>query len=248
MIAMNIDKLIDLGLNKNEAKIYLALLENGSSIASALVKVTGVHRNIVYDNLDKLVQKGLVSCINENNKKVFFAEKSTSLIEVIEKEEEELSKKKKKALELIPEINEILENADSKQDVTLFKGIQGIKQIILDSLDYNEYWVIGVSNASIELLGESFWKNFNIKRKSSKTKEYLLYNPDFNNSVNIEEKNSSFTKKLPTELNQVTEIFLYNKKVAIIVYSHSPIGIVIENKHIFSVFKNQFEFLWKLSK
>ena len=245
---MNDEKLMELGFNKNEAKVYLTLLSKGSAIASELVKITGVHRNIIYDNLDKLIQKGLVSYINEGSKKIFVAEKSNTLLEYIETKQKEIDEEREKATKLIPEINSLLESSKSNQDATLFRGRNGIKKIILDTLNSKEYWVMGVSNASVELLGDIFWKNFNVKRKAMKIKENLLFNRDFKNTVNIQERGLSKSRRLPNELNQITEIFLYNNKAAIIVYSEDPISVVIENENVFQVFKQQFEFLWKLSK
>lgn len=44
-----------LGFSDNEAKVYLALLEIGFTTTGAVIKKTGLHRNIVYETLDKLV-------------------------------------------------------------------------------------------------------------------------------------------------------------------------------------------------
>ncbi|MBI5391010.1 hypothetical protein HZB02_05975 [Candidatus Woesearchaeota archaeon] len=86
--------LLKLGLNKNEAKVYLKLLAHGSSTAGNLIKATGFHRNIVYDNLEKLVDKGLVSFILEGKKKVFMSAAPEMISDLLEKEQDELDQKK----------------------------------------------------------------------------------------------------------------------------------------------------------
>ena len=52
---MNINQLLEsLGLSKNEAKTYLALLKLGSVPAGPLIKDLGMHRAAVYNLLDLL--------------------------------------------------------------------------------------------------------------------------------------------------------------------------------------------------
>ena len=46
--------LMDLGLSKNESKIYLSLLEQGISTATQVAEKSGIHRVNVYDSLNKL--------------------------------------------------------------------------------------------------------------------------------------------------------------------------------------------------
>ena len=66
-----ISELTKLGLTLNEAKVYFALLELGSTNAGEIIKKTKLHRNIVYDKLDKLIEKGLVSFVTIKNIKQF---------------------------------------------------------------------------------------------------------------------------------------------------------------------------------
>lgn len=64
-------ELQNLGFYKNEAKIYLALLELGLSSTGPLIKKTDLHRNIVYESLDKLIAHGLVVSTVQKRKKHF---------------------------------------------------------------------------------------------------------------------------------------------------------------------------------
>lgn len=55
--------LVKLGLTTNEATVYDCLLGLGITTAGKIIKKTHLHRNIVYDNLEKLIKKGLVSFV-----------------------------------------------------------------------------------------------------------------------------------------------------------------------------------------
>ena len=242
----NID-LERLGLNKNEAKVYHALLIRGEASAQELVKVLGVYRNIVYDNLEKLLEKGLISFVNEGKKKKFIAEKPSAIIDYIESKKVKLDNEIKIAKSLIPSISKILSSHNSKQEASIFKGILGLKKVLGELVQAKESWAIGITNESVKVLGETYWKNYNLKKKVTKTKEQLLWNSDFVNTV-IASNPRSKHRILPKELDQVTETLIYDNKVAIMVFSAEPIVILIENNEIFNTFRKHFDFLWKLSK
>lgn len=237
-----------LGLNRNEAKVYFGLILKGQATAAELVKKTGLHRNIVYDNLEKLIDKGLASFISENDRKKFFAEDPNTLLEFLESKKKSIDKEAAVARGLLPQIKGLLASSKEPQEAVIFRGIKGVKTVLDDLLESKEYWILGVSNASVELFGEDYWRNFNARRKSKKVKEHLLVNGDFRNTVGIKENALSSSRRLPGELVQVTEIMVFNHSVAIIVYSKQPIGIVLKDKNLFETFKKQFDYFWKLSE
>ena len=53
----------DLGLSKREAKAYLALLELGSTTVGEIIKKTDIPSSKIYEVLDRLMKKGLVSYV-----------------------------------------------------------------------------------------------------------------------------------------------------------------------------------------
>ena len=54
-------QLEELGLSKNEAKIYLFLLKRGATTTGSIIKETGTANSRVYESLNILIKKGLVS-------------------------------------------------------------------------------------------------------------------------------------------------------------------------------------------
>jgi len=244
---MNTTDLEKLGLNKNEAKVYHALLIKGQATAQELVKSLGVYRNIIYDNLEKLIEKGLVSFVIQETKRRYIAEKPSAVFEFLEEKQRKLNKEIAEAKELVPKIKDILGTSHSKQDVVLYRGTAGLKKVLGEIVKAEKSWTIGVTNESVEILGETYWKNYNARKKEEKTYEYLLWNHNFENTV-IGKNKRTENRVLPKELDQVTETIIFNHKVAIFVFSIEPIVILIENKEVFETFKKHFELLWNLSK
>jgi len=56
-----INELINLGLNEKEAKIYLALIENGEMTVSELSTTTKIQRTSLYDILPPFIHAGFIS-------------------------------------------------------------------------------------------------------------------------------------------------------------------------------------------
>ena len=88
-----IEELTRLGLTINESKVYLALLELGSTNAGKIIKKTKLHRNIVYDNLDKLIEKGLVSFVIIKNTKYFETTSPSELKGYVSKQKQDILNK-----------------------------------------------------------------------------------------------------------------------------------------------------------
>ena len=68
---MDLKILKDVGLTDTEIKVYLALLSLGATSAGKIVEETGVYRKNLYDSLNKLIEKGLVTYVIEKKIKVF---------------------------------------------------------------------------------------------------------------------------------------------------------------------------------
>lgn len=236
------------GLNKNEAKVYLNLVKLGSATASEIVKQIGFHRNIVYDNLEKLIDKGLVSYIIQGTKKKFNAQNPETILDFLDKKKEEIESKIKFAQSIIPDLTKIRNTKSESQNAEIFRGINGMKKVLLKTLDAKEIFVFGMTNKSTEILGETYWKNYNAKIKYKKIKEKFLINFNFEEIYSFKENKRIKLKRLPEELNQITETIFFEGNVAIFIYSENPIVFLIQDGDLFNSYMKHFEFLWRLSK
>jgi sugar-specific transcriptional regulator TrmB len=243
MDALDFEKL---GLNKNEAKVYYELLKLGRATASQLVKHMGIHRNIIYDNLDKLIEKGLVSYVIEETKKVFIAQEPDTILEFLNNKKENIEKEIIVAKELIPQVSKLRNNRSGEQEAEIFRGINGMKKVLLKTLSSKEILVLGMTNKSTEILGETYWKNYNAKIKANKIKERFLINSDFKDIYSFSKNKNIQIKLLPKELNQMMEIIFFDGNIAIFIYSESPMVFLIKDEATYQAYVQYFEFLWKI--
>ncbi|MBI5391228.1 TrmB family transcriptional regulator [Candidatus Woesearchaeota archaeon] len=68
---MNKEILKQIGLTRYEAEVYLALLTQGQVSAYELAEKAGLYRQVTYDTLQRLTEKGFVSSVIEEKTKLF---------------------------------------------------------------------------------------------------------------------------------------------------------------------------------
>ena len=79
-----------LGLSPSEIKIYLHLLRTGPSYANKISSETQINRTNVYEALQRLISKGLISFITKNKVKWFEAKPYNALLALINQKQEQL--------------------------------------------------------------------------------------------------------------------------------------------------------------
>jgi len=237
-----------IGLSKNEIKIYFALLELEQSTATPIVKRSGVPNSKVYPTLDKLIKRGLVSYIVKNNVKYFQASDPENIIDLLNEKEKQLSQQKDEIKRLIPQIEYKRKLAKHKQEATIYEGFEGIKVAfnnILNKVPKNqEYYVFTLG----EELGKSelkhFFRDYHKKRIQKRIKVKLIANQKIKTTFlkhhqykNMKIKFSKF--KLPTG------IFIYEDYVMTVVWIGDPTAFVIKSKNNAEKYKEFFQEIWK---
>ena len=174
---MDAAQLEAMGLNHNEALVYITLLKLGESGAKDIISRTRFHRNIVYDNLEKLLEKGLVSYILVGRRKVFQVNPPEMLSAFLDRQQKELDLRKKTAALLKTEINRYQASPISKQQASIMRGVKGVKIVMQEILDRKaEYVSFAAPRVSNDIMTETYWKSFAQKQKYLKFHSKLLFN------------------------------------------------------------------------
>jgi len=237
------EELRKLGLTENETKVYLALLELGSTNAGSVIKKTKLHRNIVYDNLDKLVEKGLVSFVTIKNIKHFETTSSKELKEYIEKEKETILEKESIVKKILPEIDSIRSSKDRKQEATVFKGKKGLKTILEEITKTKELLVFGTGWGMKETLGH-YYEQWHLRLRRNKIKAKILL-PRNRKGLFLKPFNAKY---LPEENIIPSTIAVYGERVLNIIWGEEPIAVLIISDKAAESYKNYFKLLWKIAK
>ncbi|MFA5992482.1 MAG: helix-turn-helix domain-containing protein [Candidatus Pacearchaeota archaeon] len=240
-----------IGLTDGEIKVYLALLELGSSTTWNITKKSKISGSKVYEVLDRLISKGLVNSMIKNNVKYFESASPERILEYLEEKKQEIDIEKKDIIKIIPEL--ILKQKQApKSEVKIYTGWEGLKTVeedILNSLKKGEEWLsMGLTEQP-----ESWEIYFNKKHEERARKGIVhkhLLNEKYK-SLYQKRKHLSYTefRFLPKEMEMPTSIEIYANKVLIFILEPTnPLAILIESKPVFESFRKYFDVLWKQTK
>ncbi|HIJ10806.1 TPA: hypothetical protein HA278_01990, partial [Candidatus Woesearchaeota archaeon] len=123
---MNTKILEDIGLSKNEIKVYFALLELHQSSATPIVKKSGIPNSKIYPTLEKLIGRGLVSFVIKNNVKYFHAADPQNLIEFLSKKQQSIEEQKDEIEQIIPQLELKRQLAAQTQEAHVYEGFKGM--------------------------------------------------------------------------------------------------------------------------
>lgn len=243
---MKEEALIKIGLAKNEAKVYLAMLKLGSASVTEISKKANIDRTLIYGVLEKLIEKGLVSSVVKINKKNYEAAAPEKILDLIKEKEEVLNK-------VLPELRREYKSRKKRQDVHNFKGKNGVRNILGIMLESakpkKEYLLFGATGKTQELL-PYYVPQFHMKRISLGIKLKIIFSKDSKKrALEVKKLKLTEVKLLPSEYMTPTAISIAGNKIAIILWSiENPLGVIIENEEIADDFRKYFNLLWKIAK
>ncbi len=236
---MDIEKLQKIGLNLNEAKIYLTLLKFGEAQAGKLSKESQINRTTTYDTLERLIEKGLVTFVISANKKIFRPVEPKRILDQLREKEETIA-------EILPELNSIFKESKGKEEANIYKGRKGIKSILQDILNYKEYVAFGSSGRFLEIMKYDF-KLFQKRKKELKINARVILSQGSRKTEQVKISYTKF-KFILDEFASPTTTFIYGNKTVIIVWGETPIATSITSKEVSDSYKKYFELLWKIAK
>jgi sugar-specific transcriptional regulator TrmB len=245
---MELKEFIELGFNKNEAIVYLSLVKFGTADAHQIIQDTKFHKNIVYDNLEKLMDRGLATYIVEDKRRLFKLASPHMLVDLFLAKQKEADAQKKKAEKLADEIGRFSIQTKSIQDAAVYKGIRGIKSFYAEALEGKDYVVFGAPKRSVDIMGETFWRNYVQKLMERKIHVRMIFNPTLRSYGNSISNTFMKVKYFDKDFEPLTETQVQGDSVGIIVWTDEPILFLIKEKNVALSYLHFFEDMWKKAK
>jgi len=241
-----------LGLTDNEIKVYLSLLKIGETPIGGIINDIKFHRQLVYNALDALEKKELISKNKINNIYHFKVNDPEIFIENIKKQEliaERLSKNLKNEMQASKHV----------QQIEIYEGQAQIRRFFINmfkSLPRNTTFHIlsGSAYRFGEVLGEKFLKEKYDKIRSEKNISSQLVA-----SESIRQEQEDFhNKRLNTEIRQmrflpfksinpVTSV-IWPKSIAYQFFFGDPFLFEIKNQDLRNSYYEHFKILWNMGK
>jgi len=239
----------ELGLTQNEIKIYTALLNLGSAPSGKITFECGLHRSRVYEGLNRLIEKGLVSFVKDGNVTCFEATSSERIIDVLEDEKRSLEKRIRKVKKHIPELNRLRETKPTAE-ANILQGVEGFKAMRRDVLKHaaGEHLMIGAI-AREDRVMPLFFEKWNAERKRLGIKIRVLYKHSAKGTSMVMRKHHAESRFLPPYIDNPAVINIYGDRVVNVLWKGDyPLCFVMVNKDIADAYRKYFELLWGISE
>ena len=238
---MDEEILQEIGLSDNEAKVYLALLELGCSVAGKISEKSGVHRTNVYDALKRLIDKGLVAYILKDKTKYFEASDPERLMDMLKEKEDKLSK-------ALPQLA-LAKQMSKKSEAKIFEGIRATKNMLELFLKQKQtIYTYGVIADVAKMIGP-FLTNYHNRRKELKIQMDHIYNADALDRMHFLNKLPyTEARLLPREFDSPVTTSICGEYVSLILWSKEPLIILIRSQEIANAYRKYFKILWNLAK
>ena len=239
---MALEILRKIGLSEGEIKVYSALLDLGVSSINRIHEKTGIERRNIYDILNKLVERGLVTYITENKRRFFSISHPSKIVGYIEEREGELERLKDEVKREIPSILEKYEYKKPEIKAEIYRGTEGVKAVWDDMLNSNGIFWIG-SGRYIPRMLPHFFASWNKRRVKLKIKMINLLRHEFRGKEKPLELESM--KFLPEEFSgNPTVIGIYGSKVVNFLFGVEFFAFVIESRELAENYKKYHKYLW----
>ena len=238
-----LEALSSAGLTDAEAKVYLALLQSGSTPAGSIVKKSGLHRATTYQALSRLMEKGLASAVIKGKKRYFSASEPQRLLDSLRERQEYVAQS-------IPQLSNLTKANQSKQEVSVYSGVKGIRTA-LDSMlgelgSGGEYFDFGVSGLFMDVMGP-YWHLFQKRKQRQRIRSRVIFDES------VKQRKPALLRGYfgscrfhPQRNASLTDTMIYRDAVILLIWTATPpIAIVIRNADNAKSYRNKFELMWR---
>jgi sugar-specific transcriptional regulator TrmB len=233
------------GLSDKEIKIYLVLLPIGTVTLQQIAKRTEYPRTTVYNTVNYLIARGLISQITKKGVHYYTAAEPTKL-------KDKLDEKMWLLDSALPGLEELRKDSRTASSVEMFEGLKGVFTILTDVLqneDKNEKkYYFGSYSKSKEILKHLPYQTRTV-RLEKKIYAKIVTDPY------IEEDYSKKNYKKYTDIRFTPlladfplMVFIYENNVSMFTIKGDLVGMIIRNKEFAIAMRMIFEIYWSQAK
>ena len=129
----NIETLREIGLTRNESLIYLTLLQTGTAKTGTLLAAAKLNSGRIYETLDALKAKGLVSESSLDGIRWFTAAPPSQLRQWIEFRKQDVQEDETRLEAIIPGLEKLRKATSTEVKTSTYFGIKGLRAALADA-------------------------------------------------------------------------------------------------------------------
>jgi len=238
---MNQQFLEQAGLTASETKIYICLLEKGSIRAGEVSRHTGIHRRSVYDAIERLIEKGLVSYIKINNRRYYEAAPPERLLELLKEKEDNIK-------QIMPELELLRNLSEDQKETVFFRGKQAIKTVFDDQIQEGKEILTFGDAVNVNDIVKYYFPHFDKQRIEKKIRVRMIFDESARKQKHLKTIPLSDIRFIKKGSKAPISTNIYSDKVSIIIWEKNPKAILIKEPFLAQSFKSYFEFMWGFAK
>ena len=242
----------EFGFTNSEIAVYQALIKLKSSTTGPIVKQAHISSGKIYEILDKLIEKGLVTYITKAGRKYFHVTNPQRFYDYVEKKEQVLQNTKQQLQGMISHFQQTLEKKEETQTAEIFEGKEGFKtfsEFCLNTLKKDtDYCILGVSKEVNDLFG-AYLLDWQKRRTAKGVSLRIMYDEDAKGHAKKREKlKLTQVRYLPQYMKTPALIEIFEDYVATVIIVPTPIVFLIKSKEAAQSYLTYFNMVWKQAK
>lgn len=247
--AVFVEQLTQSGLTKDQASIYAALLKKGSLPAREATLEAGVPRTLGYAVLSQLIEIGLVSKSKKKGSATHFSPVHPSVLEDSIASQQKSAEHAAASLKaILPDLSSLYNLATGRPGVRFYEGLDGIKEVLHDTLTAKEAIYTYADLEMIEKhIGEINRDYVKAREKLDIKKRALLLDTQENRFL-LEGYHQKVTDVKLIKADAApfkTVMQIYDGKISYFTLGvEQLVGVIITDPHIYDMHKTLFNVLW----
>lgn len=250
--------LLQLGLNRDEVKIYLSLIGVDRQRVQNIASKSSVAKTTVYRRLARLKQLGLVEEITEESTTYYRAADPSQLHLLLDNKAAAIESLTRKLPPVLDQLSQQILRAEHPTEVKFFRGIKGIQQMTWNIL-LGKGDVCGYSFRVFSEVGSKFSQDWSERFATSGRKARDLYSDAYvqskQNSKEFSEKHHALWPNWqsryinPNILTITHQEDIYDDVVTFYNWRGEDVfGIEIHNQEIADQHRQLFELAWNAAE
>lgn len=227
----------ELGLSAGEVRVYLALLKHGPSKVNTITRETKLHRTTIYDFLEKLGNKGLVSDVVQQGTHIYRAAPPDQLFELLESRKQNLTS-------IYDDLAKLQKTKPQEIVVEVLRGIEGFRRLTAEIVKAKqELLILGADEKEFEQRMSIEMKQVFRREREAGIRERIITGEG---TFVYNQPNTEY-RFIPKKYFSPTPTFLFGEHTAILIWEPFTI-ILIKNKQLTKSYRNYFKLLWQMAR
>ncbi len=244
-----------LGLSEIEAKLYLGLLEMGSTTVMELANHVSIKRITAHFNIESLISKGLVTESRKGARRQIVAEDPDKLQTLLEDRELEIGQLKQNLPSIIESISKNSPKAKRENNVEIryYEGKKAVHAVYQETLKADEMYSFADLEKYYEVFPETkdMWEEA-LKANPKRIVKDILVDSEMSRKIGLHGHYDRYFAKVLPKREFFTgfgfsDYLIFDDSVAIVqLDKNNPTATVIESKQIALSLKALHYTMWEL--